>query len=379
MLLRKKRLIVFFVDIVISVIFSIPRAFELLFFRYESSSPENILLIELWGIGDLVMLSPLLEVLRNKFPKSKISLLCREHGRIIFDSNPYLDEIIAFDFPWTSFREKYVIWKWDWSEIYCILKQLRAKDFDLALSARGDLRDNLLGFLSKAKRRIGYSWLGGKFFLTENLSNEYENKHRVQAWLNIADFLGAKTEKIKPSLFLSKQDQKIASEFFLANGILDKDFVIGIHPGAGIKRRCWPLERFAKIAEYVRDNHQAKIVVFVEPDGYGENIPITGSWIKADLPLKEIMAVVNRLDLFIGNDSGVMHIANALDIAGISIFGPGDSKIVGPYRKERSIIIEDPVTCRPCFDNCKYNDFRCLNQIKVEKVIRAIDDLFLMF
>jgi len=377
MLLRKNKVIVAVLDLFVGTLFVIPLVIERALREKGTSPLRSILIIELWGIGDLVMMSTVLKPLREHYPQARISLLAKDTARELFAHNSYVDDFIIFDFPWTRFRKKYAFWKWDWSGLLGTINKLRQKKFDLVIDARGDIRNNLLSFLISGKRRIGYSYTGGGYFLTDALLPEGKNRHRVDTWLGLLSHLGIGTDKYSPSLYITQGEEKTARNFLIKQGIKNGELLVGIHPGAKIKSRCWPLANFAAVAEQIRNTLGAKIVVFIEPDGYGEEIPIGGEFIKAKIPLREMVCLVKLIDLLVCNDSGAMHIAAAVDTKTLSIFGPGDYKRIGPYGTGHTIIADNEVDCRPCFDSCKHNKALCLNKISVDMVVNAANSILI--
>lgn len=375
MLLRKNKLIVAFLDLFVGVLFVIPLAIENALRKKSASSPRSILIIELWGIGDLVMMSPALKTLREHYPQAHISLLAKNTARELFAHSPYIQDFIIFDFPWTRFRKKYAFWKWNWSGLLGTINKLRQKKFDLVIDGRGDIRNNLLSFLTNGKRRIGYSCTGGGYFLTDALFPKGKNRHRIDTWRGLLNYLGIETDNFKPGLYIAQEEQKTARNFLIKQGIKNGELLVGIHPGAKIKSRCWPLANFARVAEHIRDTFSAKIIVFMEPEGYGEEIPIKGDFIKAKIPLREMICLVNLVDLLVCNDSGAMHIAVAVDTKTLSIFGPGDYKLIGPYGMGHAIVADNEIDCRPCFDSCKHDKALCLNRISVDMVVNAANSI----
>jgi len=276
-----------------------------------------------------------------------------------------------------TFPKKYAFWKWDSVGLSGTINKLRRKKFDLVIDARGDIRNNLLSFLINGKKRIGYNCTGGGYFLTDALLPKGKNRHRVDAWLNLLNHLGIETDKYKPSLYIAQEEEKTARNFLIKQGIKNGELLVGIHPGAKIKSRCWPLANFATVAEHIRDTLGAKIIVFIEPEGYGEEIPIRGDFIKAKITLREMTCLVKLIDLLVCNDSGAMHIAAAIDTKTLSIFGPGDYKRIGPYGTGHAIIADNEVNCRPCFDSCKHDKALCLDKISVDMVINTANSILL--
>ena len=361
------------IDFILKILLFPSWLFNLSFKRKPASNFKNILIIELWGIGDLVMMGVILESLKRSFPGTKISLLSKPQAKVIFKDSGLIQEYIEFEFPWTKFKAKYRFWKWDWQGIIGIARYLKAQRFDLSMDARGDFRNNLLSFIIGAKRRIGYAFTGGSYFLTEALSSDFKTRHRIDAWLNLLKYLGLKVDSPMPYLALSKEDEVRAADILSACGIKEEDPLIGIHPGAKIKVRCWPLERFARVAEYARDKYKVKIIVFVEPDGYGEDMPIAGEHIKLKASLRELMALIKKLRLLVCNESGPMHLACALGVPVIAIFGPGSKASLGPCGPNDTVVNKENITCRPCFDYCRFSEPFCISGISTQEVFLALD------
>lgn len=359
-------------DIFLRVLFFIPVLCRKLFRKASAGVPGRILIIELWGIGDLAMMSGILRPLKEAFPQSRITLLSKENGRGVFLGNPFIDDFISFDFPWTSFSGKYKFWRWDWRGLFGTISFLRREGFDLVLDARGDPRNNLLAFLINPEKSLGFGWKGGGFLLTDCLRIEPSGLHRVEAWFKLLEKLGITAEP-KTELYVSKGEEDEARSFLISNNIMDGDLAIGIHPGAAVKKRCWSMDNFALLGSRVRDKFRAKIIVFIEPDGYPQDFPMAGDTIKAKLSLRQLIAVIKRLDLLACNDSGAMHIASAVGTRAVAIFGPGDISLIGPYGEAHKVVMDKSVDCRPCFDNCRHNTAFCLDNVSVEQAEDAVE------
>lgn len=336
-------------------------------------NPKKVLFIEIWGIGDLVMMTPALKAARNLFSSAEVTLLAKSFAVDLLQSESLVDKYILFNIPWTKFKGKYRFWEWDWIGLVRVIKILRKEKFDLALDARGDFRNNLLSFLIGAKRRIGYDWSGGDYFLTDVVSADYKKMHRVEAWLNLLKYFGAEIKNLEPRISILKSEEDWAEDFLKNKGIEKGELLIGIHPGARIKTRCWPLERFAKIAEYARDTYKAKIIVFADSEGYGSQIPIKGDYTLVRLSLRQLIALLQKLNLLICNDSAPMHLAAAVGTPIVAIFGPTEPRYFGPHGDANRIIIKEGFPCRPCYDYCKYKEPFCITGISVDEVLKAMD------
>jgi ADP-heptose:LPS heptosyltransferase len=333
---------------------------------------KKILVIELWGIGDVVLATGVLRALRKNYPSAKINILAKEHAKTILSSSNIVDKFIIYDFPWTKFRGKYCFWKWDWIGLFRLIKRLRSEKFDLVLDARGDVRNNLLVFFTGAKRRVGYNWTGGGFLLTDVVKVEKNKLHRIDAWGYLLRYLGLSSVDAKPAIDIPQEEKKWADDFLRNKGINKANLLVGVHPGAGIKTRCWPLRRFVDIAAYLRQKG-VQVVFFIEPGGYGDDIRLPEGCLKIKVCLCKYMAIVKDLDFLICNDGGAMHIATAVGTPVVAIFGPMEQEWFGPYGEDNVVIMKDNVSCRPCSDYCKHKEPYCLTGITEEQVIKQVD------
>lgn len=373
MSLKRNKTLLSCIECGVLFIFLIPLMVSKIFSNRGQPYPKKILIIELWGIGDLIMMGTILKPLKNNYPHAEISLLSKTYGDTLFRDAGQISKFIEFYFPWTHFKSKYKFWKWDWIAFARMIRKLRQEKFDLILDARGDIRNNLLSFLIGGRRRIGYDWTGGGYFLTDVLSRGYKNNHRIEAWMNILNYLHITKEDCHPHLFITERQSGFADNFFKEHHVSDRDLVVGIHPGAAIKNRCWPMERFAQVGEQIRARYNARVIVFIEPGGYGENFPMEGELVKARTSLEEFVVLIKKIDILLCNDSGAMHIATAVDTPVLALFGPGDVHRIGPYKNAKASVIRKDFTCCPCFDDCKYIRAMCLDAIETEEVMKAFD------
>ena len=334
--------------------------------------PKKILILELWGMGDVVMMSCVLGPLRRNYPNAKIALLVKPHAAVILKHNNNIDELIEFDFPWTKFRHKYRFWQWDWKSLIKIVGELSSRKFDLAICGRGDIRNNILLFFIQATRRVGYDFTGGGYFLTDVVDKRSSRKHRINDWNRILAYLGLDMVNSYPQICITKDESNQADKFIMDQGIKSNDLIIGIHPGARVDTRRWPLDRFASVVKHLNDKFNVKIIIFVSPDGYGEGI--SGNIIKAKVPLRELIALINKVSLFICNDSGPMHIATALNTPVVALYGPTDPQWFGPYGGVHKIVMKEGVKCRPCYDYCEHDSPFCIEQISVDEVMAGVDN-----
>lgn len=296
---------------------------------------RKILVIEIWLIGDVVLVTPLLQALRARFPHSRIALLAKPHAEELLRNSGLADEIITFDFPWTANKGKYRPSRYDRRALASLIGRLRGEKFDLTIDCRMDVRSNVVAFATGAPRRIGYDFGGGSYLLTDALPAAPDDHHKVDDWLALLQPIDkggwvqnavshALTEKFKPRLRVTPDERAEAARRLRSLGFLEEDLIIGIHPGASQPRRRWPLEDFAWVADSLLARHSGKSLVFLDPENYGERMALQSDARFLSTTLRELMATLTHCDVLICSDSGPMHIADALGVPVVGVFTTGN-------------------------------------------------------
>lgn len=298
---------------------------------------RNILVMEPWQIGDVVLATPVLRALRAQFPAARISLLGKPHAEELLRHSGLVDEVIVFDLPWTAKSAKYDPRRYDSGKLRHLVASLRARRFDLTVDARMDLRSNVFTYLTRAPRRIGYDFGGGAFLLTDALPVNPDERHRVDDWLELMKPLGV-NERFEPLLRVSEEERAQAESTLRAHGIEPGDIVVAIHGGASDERRRWATEHFERVAERLVERDGAKIVWFLEPGAPDRTIPAAAAMLRTSL--REMMAILTHCRLLVCNDSGPMHIADALDVPVVAVFLTGNPVWHRPYRRDQVVVGE---------------------------------------
>lgn len=312
--------------------------------RDEGKGIRNILVIEMWLIGDVVLATPVLQALRARFPDARITLLGKPHAEVLLRDSGLVDDTITFDFPWTANRDKYRPGRYDRRAISSLIGRLRRERFDLTVDCRMDIRSNVIAFATGAPRRIGYDFGGGGYLLTDAVAASPNSHHKVEDWLALLKPLESWRERgkspeqnsagrIAPRLSVTANERAEARLRLRSLGFFEDDVIIGIHAGASQPRRRWPLEDFAWVADSLADQFPAstKFVVFLDPENYGSGIPIESNVKFITTSLRELMATLTCCDLLLCNDSGPMHIADALGVPLVAVFTTGNPRWHRPY------------------------------------------------
>lgn len=335
---------------------------------------RSVLVVEAWQLGDAVLVTPLLVELRRLLPATRITMLCKAQTAVLLEQTGLVDDFVHFDFPWTAFTQKYHFARYSPAPLAKLVATLRARAFDVVLDARMDVRNDLLLATIGARRRVGYAAGGGDVLLSDALPAPGDGSHKIADWLGLLGALGMTAGgDATPRLALSEAERTAAGATLRRLGITPGATIVGIHPGARIATRRWPLERFAVVARHVKEVHGATVLLFEEPDGYGSAMVGEGGAVPVRGTLRELMALIARCNLVICNDSAPMHIAAALGVPTVSLFGPQRADWYGPAGEGHMVVQLADVPCRPCFDSCIFSEPFCLTGVTAEAVIRAVD------
>jgi len=346
----------------------------------------KILIVNPFGIGDVLFTAPI------------IRLLTEKGDSVYFWSNERVADILRYD---PAVKGILPISRGDLKKYFNIsitkgikaflapTKWLRKERFDIALDFSLDYRYSLLLWLLGVKRRIGFDYKGRGRFLTDSVRIEgFAGKHIVEHYAELLKFIDKSLEsKGRMELFVGSEDSKWADRFLKENGINETHVLIGITPGGGASwgkdafRKHWPKEKFAHVADKLAFEYGYKILIFgSEKESLlcasvakkMKNCPLnTGG----RLSLGRFAALLKKCKLLITNDGGPLHMAVALGVPTVSIFGPVDEKVYGPYpASQKHVVISGAAECRPCYKNFRYplcETFICLDSIEPERVLAA--------
>lgn len=373
---KKKLYATMLADFIGSAVFLPKRLFK----KREEIRPEavrEILVIRTAYIGDVVMTLPLLKPLRERFRDARISVLTSTKAREVLENNPYVDEIITYD-PFWFYPSK----KGDYTGF---IRELKKKRFDLVIEARGDIRDiMLLVWPLRARYRVSYGVGGGSFLLTHIVPHEKIN-HRVDYHRDIARFLGCEVSDVEWGIYLTDDEKKRVEEFLGRKNIDLKKPIIAIHPGSRKELKCWSPEGYAGTGDYLSEQGYT-VILTGAPDEVDLVNKVAGMMKKRPVvlagktSLRELGGVIGRCSLFICNDSSPMHIAAAMKIPTVAIFGPSKSLETGPYGKGH-IVVEKDFPCRYTCDEdvCLYKSYnQCMKDVSLYDVISAVKKVLLL-
>jgi heptosyltransferase I len=348
-----------------------------------TKKPEKILIVRLSAIGDVVHVLPALRLLRSHFPESKISWLVEDKAGDILTDYPDIDDVIVF--PRKKWRGEILKIKKNLnilSDILSFYKKLRKEQYDLVIDFQGNLKSGIMNLITGSANRIGF----GRGYCKEfsYLSTQYhahppgKKIHRIAKNLSLLKELGLETRFQRPELPVSKTDEEYISRFINTN-INPSLPIIIIHPGTSRfgAYKQWPMLYYALLADLILETYKVNIIFSWGPDEFGIVKEIIKNMKRKAIPacetesIKQLIELIRRSSLFIGGDTGPLHIASILDIPVVGIYGPKDPEIYGPYN-DKAIVIKKDVPCSPCKKRT-CSDPICMTSILPEDVFYGVE------
>lgn len=345
----------------------------------DTAKLNNFLFIMMGGIGNMILLTPAIRALRDKFPGCKIGLLVGPYGAAkVFEGSSWIDQVFYL-LP----NEKSPF------KIFSLIRKIRKFKPDACFTATGGnpFKSSLFGLLGGSKIRIGEDISDKTNFYTHPIEYNF-NEHEVDGNIRLVEPLNVKVEK--PELFFSitQKDMEEATKSLQSVDINPGDPYIAVHPGAGDRSlgRLWDAENFGAVAKHVSNKHKVKIVVVGGPTevDLAEKVVCsaeTGVVLAGKLSLGATASVLQNAKLLLTNDSGVMHIASAVGTKTVVIWGYTVHWKTKPYG-DHHVLIRKDLPCSPCYpyvgnpknkiDCCG----ECMTNISVDEVIDIMDKQF---
>jgi ADP-heptose:LPS heptosyltransferase len=313
----------------------------------------KLLIVELWGLGDLVIATPLLRAAVERFD---ITLLAKPYA-LDLQRRLWPDvRVVPFVAPWTAFKNKYRLWHWPWREIVRLRHQLATEHFACGLSARWDPRDHLLLKLAGVRDRIGFPRVGSRIFLTRPLARPEPEAHRYESWRAVARTLDL---ELPPR------------EKILIPAAPRRETVL-IHSGAGQHVRVWPLENYRRLATRLR-GEKIPVQVACDPDQRNWWLRTGENNVATPATVAELIALTDRAGAFIGNDSGPGHLAAFCGVPTFTLFGPQLPEWFAPLHPAAEWMEGRVCPYMPCSDYCRYPVPHCLWNINEEEVWKRVE------
>jgi ADP-heptose:LPS heptosyltransferase len=312
----------------------------------------KLLIVELWGLGDLAIATPFLRAATEKF---EVTLLAKPYTLELQPRFWPGVTVVPFTAPWTAPQHKYRLWRWPGREFFRLRRELKAKNFAVCASSRWDPRDHLLMWFLGMPVRLGYPRVGSQIFLTQPLTRPEPGAHRYEQWRILGGALGLALPANPPVL----------------PSVPAKRVDVLIHSGAARGFCIWPLEHFQKLLAQLRaQGYSARVLC--DPSQLEEWRRLGEAETLAPKSVTELMALTVDARVFIGNDSGPGHLAALGGLPTFTLFGPHLPKGWSPLHPAAEWLPGKPCPYKPCEDFCRFGVHHCLTDMTVEEAWKSI-------
>lgn len=357
---------------------------------------RNVMVVQLADMGDVLLSGPFLRELRLFAARARIVLVIQPSMANLVENCPYIDEIVFF--PWRKARN----WRnafsgslrWWFQAIWITVRRLWKSPLDMAFSLRWNndpcqAASLILMLASSAAERIGYQdyphhLTGYKLTDVNRLITRGPVRgfpeQEIERQLELFSFLGLKPERAgaKMELWTNQEDETFASAI-LARSKFPKDgLLVAFAPGAAWEFRRWPVERFIELGRWLEESHGAFILIFAASNERSLALQLEKGLnphqtlnLAGQTTIRQMGSLLRSCRLFVGNDSGPMHVAVAAGIPVVGLFGPGEYERFRPWGSDHEVVrLSFP--CSPCSQQCFFESARCIRGISVDQVKEVV-------
>lgn len=360
-------------------------------FKNRNIPPEkfkNVLIIHNQLIGDAICSTPFIRNFKDKFPEVNIFMMVSSEGYEALKKCPHVDKFVVFDERFNNF--------FDFIKKYrVIITRVKELKIDLIIDFQMTFlyfTRVLLPLLSGAKHRISFKRGGFRSFLPTHEITLPE-AHVVLQYLSVLDAFNIKCGREKKlEVYFDEEDNMWADDFFKKNNILSSDFIVAIHPGNKNYLKRWDSDYFAKLIDILIKEYNFKVIIVgssEDEDVIREILARANSnpsLAYGKTTLTQHCALLSKVNLLISIDTCSVHMASALDLPTVVMYGPTDIVYWGAWNKEKQEIISKGISCKPCEDNnpdlivnkirCTQKENICMKEIKVDDVLSAARRFF---
>ena len=334
---------------------------------------KSVLIIKLRYLGDVLLITPCMQAIKENLPHVDLTVVVNKETEPMLRHHPCVDNIITVD-------------RHQWFGGYRTVMRLLQHHYDLVLDLTDGDRSAILTLLVNARYRVGYNaerrWRGYCYDWT--VRGDPTTMHTVQYHIHAVKEIGLNGNISAPTLLVSSDDDRYANELLANHGIACADRLVMIHPGSRWEAKSWLTERFAAVADRIQSSRAAR-VVFAGIDreharvkNIQSKMMTTPISIIGQTTVLQLAAVMKRCLLFVGNDNGPMHMAAAVGLPVVAIFGPTTPKIWGPWGTKHRVLYKN-WDCRTCYvSGCHLGPQSCMAQVSVDEVMDAVDNCLAM-
>lgn len=340
--------------------------------RWDWSSVRRVLVVRLRSIGDVVLTTPALFALRRFLPNVQVDILLEDWVAPVLDGSDLVDRVIAIPRESRTARAR-------------IARTLRATRYDVVYNLHGGTTATLLTRATGAKHRVGFRHYQYARLHTQVAPSSSEiwqrtKLHSVEQQLALIGWTGVPVTDRPPTRLTVTESARLAVGEKLRRAGLNGDerFAV-IHPAAAFDTKQWATEKFARVVDELKERDLVSVaIVATNEKGIVERLMAKASarvFALTDLSLPEVTALVSRASLFVGNDSGIAHIAAAAGAPCVVIFGSSNVTHWRPWTTKPNEVVREELPCQPChgYFCAEFEQPECILRVPAERVVAAID------
>jgi heptosyltransferase-2 len=316
-------------------------------------------------VGDSVLAIPAMKAVRARFPEAEITLLVRPWVSGVFKSAPFIDHL------WSEPRPSGLS---DWMRI---TKSIRQNHFDMALLFPNSFESAAMIFLGRVPQRVGYATDGRRWLLTNSLKPSSEKRHQVHYYLDLAEAVSAEVAQPSIAIEATAEERTQAARLLASEGIAPDRRYLVLNPGAAYgSAKRWGEEGFAEAGDTLAAELDIDVAIVgsqVErsiAESIQKQMRSRVAVLNGKTSLETLIGVIANASLVLTNDSGPMHIAAALGVPTVAVFGSTDHVVTGPWGP-RARVVREPVDCSPCMLRECPIDHRCMTRVSASAVCTA--------
>jgi heptosyltransferase-3 len=327
---------------------------------------KNILIIKLRYIGDVLLATPTLRAIKVTQLDARVTMMVNRGTEDVLSGNPDLDEIIVLDKGSLAAQSR-------------LISGLRSRRFDTVIDLTDGDRSAFLSWVSGALIRIGFNdeqrWRG--HYYTQVVQSVPGVRHRIDRDLEALKLLGIQAGSKDPQLWLTPEEMNSADQLLNQLGVQRSQPMVILQPGARYWFKAWPPERFAELADQLVSQYGCQVLI----GGSNQDIDLAEQIrqmakcnpivMAGRTTIKQFAAIAKKSVLFVGSDSGAMHIASAVGTPVVGMFGPSNPREWGPRGGPVEVLYKE-LDCRSCFHpTCIRGEENCMKLIAVHEVVTA--------
>ena len=350
-------------------------AVQWLFYRKplpKNFTPERILVVKLDHLGDVLLATPVFSNLRRAYPNAELHALTGTWSRVVLEKHLAVNKVLEYNSPAFCRTGRPTSLK----QMFQLYRELRRQKYDLVVELRGDWHTLWFALLKLTPKRLDRAALQ----IANRLgSAQFTGTHETTRNLDVLKQAGIATPVQTTTFSITSEDEKWASNFLMTYQISREQPLVAIHAGSPIELKRWLPERYAELADwliaqkgaqilFVGVKEENQIITEIQSLMRGKSINIAG-----ETTFTQLASILHSCNVFIGNDSGPMHLAAAVGTQTIGLYGPGDPTRFGPVG-EKCQTIRMKLDCPPCSGTtCRFGEEGCMSKIQVADVIQTLE------